>query len=70
MAHGEVLAEEADPTVSLKDRAWRRTKASEGQVNMALRLKVGPVDELVTMRKGALSDLISIKLASRMLDPR
>jgi hypothetical protein len=68
MAWGETLAEEADPTVSRKDRAWRRTKPSEGQVSMALRLKVAPVDEIVTMRKGALSDLISIKLASRMLD--
>jgi superfamily II DNA or RNA helicase len=70
MAHGESLAEEADPTVSLKDRAWRRTKPSEGQVAMALRLKVAPVDEIMAMRKGAVSDLISIKLASRMLDPR
>jgi hypothetical protein len=70
MAWGETLASEADPTVSLKDRAWRRTKPSEGQIAMALKLKVAPVDELITLRKGAVSDLISIKLASRMLDPR
>jgi hypothetical protein len=60
MAWGESLAEADDPTVSLRDRAWRRTKPSEGQIKMALRLKVAPVDELVSMRKGAVSDAISI----------
>jgi hypothetical protein len=70
MAWGEALAEEDDPvgTITMKDRAWRRTKPSEGQIKMALRLKVAPIDELMAMRKGAVSDAISIALASRQLD--
>ena len=68
MAWGEQLSELDDPTVSLKDRSWRRTKPSEGQIKMATRLKVAPIDELISMRKGAVSDLISIALASKQLD--
>lgn len=68
MAWGEQLSELDDPTVSLKDRAWRRTKPSEGQLAMAKRLNVAPMEELLAMRKGAVSDLISIALASKQID--
>jgi superfamily II DNA or RNA helicase len=68
MSWGEQLAELDDPTVSLKDRQWRRTKPSEGQLAMAKRLRVAPMDELISMRKGAVSDLLSVHIASRMLD--
>jgi superfamily II DNA or RNA helicase len=68
MAFGEQYAAEEDPTVSLKDRSWRRTKPSEAQVAYALRLKVADPEAVLGMRKGELSDRISIAVASRMLD--
>lgn len=68
MSWGEQLAQDEDPTVSLKDRSWRRTKPSEAQINYALRLKVADPDVILEMRKGELSDRISIAVASKMLD--
>jgi hypothetical protein len=68
MAWGEQLAELDDPTVSLKDRKWRRTKPSEAQIAYALRLKCVAPEMAYSYRKGELSDLISIHLASRQLD--
>jgi superfamily II DNA or RNA helicase len=68
MAWGEQLAELDDPTVSLKDRSWRRTKPSEAQIAMALRLKCVTPELAYAMRKGELSDKISIHLASKQLD--
>jgi superfamily II DNA or RNA helicase len=68
MAHGETLAEADDPTVSRRDRQWRKTKASQAQVDLAARLKIAPVEELVNYRRGALSDALSVHVASRMLD--
>jgi superfamily II DNA or RNA helicase len=70
MAHGENIADEIDPSVSSKASSWRRTKPSDAQVGLALKLKLAPADEIVAMRKGALSDLISIHIASRALDPK
>lgn len=68
MAWGEELAEADDPTVSLRDRKWRRTKPSQAQIDYAIRLKVAPPDEIAELRKGPLSDLISVAVASKMLD--
>lgn len=68
MAWGEVMAELDDPTVSLKDRAWRRTKASQKQQDLAISMKMAPAEHILELRRGALSDLISIHMASRMLD--
>lgn len=70
MAHGEVIASEIDPSVSSKSSAWRRTKPSDAQIALALRLNLAPADEIVGMRKGALSDVLSIHFASKALDPK
>jgi hypothetical protein len=53
--------------VSLKDRAWRRTKPSEAQVGYAIKLGLD-AERAFEMRKGELSDWISVTVASRMLD--
>jgi superfamily II DNA or RNA helicase len=68
LAWGEETANEIDPTIADKRRAWRRTKPSEAQLDLAAKLKLAPVDELSVLRKGALSDLLSIHFASRDLD--
>lgn len=70
MAHGESIAAGIDPSVSSKSSSWRRAKPSEAQLGLALRLKLAPADELTAMRKGALSDLLSIYFASKALDPK
>lgn len=68
MAWGEQMSELDDPTVSLRDRKWRRTKASQAQQDLAIRLKIADPETVLEMRKGALSDAISIFVASRQLD--
>lgn len=68
MAWGDQLANSIDPTVADKNRSWRRAKPSDAQVDLAARMKLAPVDELAAMRRGALSDLLSIHFASRDLD--
>jgi superfamily II DNA or RNA helicase len=68
MAWGEQTAAEIDSTVSGKDRAWRRAKPSQAQVDLAAKLHLAPADELAGFRRGALSDLLSIHFASRELD--
>jgi superfamily II DNA or RNA helicase len=68
MAWGEQLAELDDPTVSLKDRKWRKTKPSEAQIAYALRIKCVEPEMAYAMRKGELSDVISVHLASKQLD--
>lgn len=67
MAWGEQLAESLDPMIADKDRAWRRTKPSQAQLDLAMRMRLAPADELAAMRKGALSDLLSVHFASRDL---
>jgi len=67
MAWGEQTANEIDPTVATKDRAWRKAKPSDAQLDLAIRMRLAPVDELVAMRRGAVSDLLSIHFASREL---
>jgi hypothetical protein len=68
MAFGEQLAADDDPTVSLKDRSWRRTKPSQAQIDYAIKLKAVDPEMAFEMRKGELSDRISVAVASRMLD--
>ena len=68
MAWAEQLAELDDPTVSLKDRKWRRTKPSQAQIDYALRLRCVDPEAAFAMRKGELSDRISIHLASKQID--
>lgn len=67
MAWGEQAANNIDPTVASKDRAWRRSKPSEAQLDLAIRFRLAPVEELTAMRRGAVSDLLSIHFASRDL---
>lgn len=68
LSWGEQIAMDTDPMLAEKDRAWRRTKPSLAQLELAARMKLAPVDELANMRKGAVSDLLSIHFASRELD--
>lgn len=68
MAWGETLAELDDPTISQKDREWRRRKPSAAQIDFAVKIHAASAEDAMIMRKGALSDAISIALASRMLD--
>jgi hypothetical protein len=68
MAWGEQMAEEEDPTVSQRTRAWRRGKASQAQIELAMRYGIVADDELETIRRGELSDRISRHIASRDLD--
>lgn len=67
MSWGEQIASDIDPMVADKDRSWRRTKPSQAQLDLAMRLRLAPADELVNMRKGAISDLLSVHFASREL---
>lgn len=64
MAIAEQLAKEVDPTVSQKSASWRSGKPSDAQVGLAERLGI----ETGEVRRGELSDAISIHYASRILD--
>lgn len=68
LAWGEALAIDFDPTVASRTAKWRksRRKPSQQQVDFATRLKI----DTEGLSKVELSDAISIKLASKMLDPR
>lgn len=70
LSWGEQIATERDATVADKSRAWRRTKPSQAQLDLALKLFPAKADEIVNMRKGALSDRLSVHFASRELDLR
>lgn len=65
MAWGEQLATEIDGTVSEKDRAWRRRKAEKSQRDLADRLGIVYSEGV---RKGELSDKISLHFATRIFD--
>lgn len=69
LAWGEEIALETDQTVADRQASWRRRKAkpTDAQKEYASRLGI-PYTEKT--RKNELSDLISIKLVSRLLDPR
>ena len=68
MAHGEEAITEDEELMADKDRAWRKRKMTERQVNYArgLGIKVDALSEKT--RAGQLGDLISIALASRRID--
>lgn len=65
MAIAEQGAREVDSTVSTRTASWRKGPPSDGQLGLAERIGIEGADE---MRRGALSDAISIHYASRILD--
>jgi superfamily II DNA or RNA helicase len=66
MAIAEQQAKETDPSVSQRDSSWRFDKQiSDGQKNMAMQYGIEIGED---MRKGEVSDKISIAIASRFLD--
>ena len=67
MAWAEQMATEEDPSIASRTSSWRRTKASPAQVEHARKIKL-PEAEIEGIRRGALSDAISIFYASRILD--
>lgn len=67
MSWGEQVAMTQDPTLADKGRTWRRAKASPAQIDLCVRMKLASYDELVDMRRGAVSDMLSIHFASRDL---
>lgn len=68
MAIAEGVAGDLDPTVSNKTRSWRRTPVSDGQKVLAARYGIELERDGEPLRKGELSDLISVHIASRFLD--
>lgn len=67
MAQGESVITLEEEVMSANDRAWRKRKATEKQLNYAKILGL-PVAELTGQRAGVVGDAISIRLASRRLD--
>lgn len=65
MAFAEQFANGTDPTVSQRDRSWRKSKPSDTQRGLATRLGI-QLEE--GWRQGTVSDAISIHYASAMLD--
>ena len=70
MAIAQEAAENEDATVSRRDSKWRRTKPSAAQIRLASSLGLLPADMASTVRKGPVSDVISMHFASRMLDQK
>ena len=69
MAFGEAEAAEEDPSISKKTASWRRkgNPISDAQLGLLARYSL-PFDD--TTNRAQASDLISIHLASRDLDPK
>jgi hypothetical protein len=67
MSWGEQIAMTADPTLADKGRSWRRAKASPAQIDLCIRMRLGTYDDLSQMRRGAVSDLLSIHFGTREL---
>jgi superfamily II DNA or RNA helicase len=70
MSWAQTLAEEADPSVATKAASWRKHggKASEAQKGMLKRF-YGPNEyDEDTIKKSTASDMISIGIASKVLD--
>lgn len=65
MAWGEQLASEIDETVAQKDRSWRKKRAEKSQRGLADRLGVRYSEGV---RKGDLSDRISLHFATKIFD--
>lgn len=74
MATAMMMAQEAamaeDGTVASRDASWRRRKPSAAQLKVANGLGLIPADMIDTVRKGPVSDVISMYYASRMLDSK
>jgi superfamily II DNA or RNA helicase len=70
MMIAQAYAEEHDPQVSRRDAKWRKNKASEAQIGMVASLGYLSREEAAALRRGPVSDLLSIHFASRLLDPR
>lgn len=70
MAVAQEAAQNEDATVSRRDAKWRRTKPSAAQLRLAASLGLLPPDMAATVRKGPVSDVISMHFASRMLDQK
>lgn len=70
MAVAQQRAQDEDESVARRDSKWRKTKPSQKQLHMALSYGLVPADMLDTIRKGPVSDVISIYVTSRMLDPK
>lgn len=68
MAHGEGEITWEEEVMAAKDRAWRKKKRTQAQVDFARRLGMRTDQIPETMRAGQLGDLISIELASRRID--
>jgi superfamily II DNA or RNA helicase len=64
MAWGEVVAEDATPYSVSKSASWRKAKPSDGQIRVTDSLGI----DITGMRRGAVSDAISVEFASRSLD--
>lgn len=65
MSWGEQLALETDPMVAERKRAWRKDRPSSRQLAVATNLGI---EFQPGIRKGALSNLIDIESASRLMD--
>lgn len=70
MAIAQEAAQDEDDTVSHRDAKWRRTKPSAAQLRLVAGLGLLDPEALVNVRKGPVSDIISMHFASRMLDPK
>ena len=70
MAHGEGSITWEEEVMSSRDRAWRRSKASDKQWSYARGLGIKVDDLPRSTRGGAMGDLISVKLATRRIDAR
>lgn len=68
MAIAQEAAEAGDATVARRDAKWRRTKPSAGQVRIAAGLGLLSTEQALSVRRGPVSDVISMHFASRMLD--
>lgn len=68
MAHGEGEITWEEEVMAAKDRAWRKKKRTQAQVDFARRLGMRTDQIPESMRAGQLGDLISIELASRRID--
>lgn len=65
MAWGEVVAEDVGAFSVAKSASWRKGKPSEDQLRVTESLGI----DTTGMRRGAVSDVISVAFASRDLDP-
>jgi superfamily II DNA or RNA helicase len=63
-------AEDISPDVASRDAKWRKGKATPAQVQQVSSLGYLAREEAAALRRGPVSDLLSIHFASRLLDPR